>query len=372
MFGSRMIALGAAAVAALASLRCASGGLLVAPSVSESLNDARAQLAADTNDPVAYYNVAMAYWSKRRYDQADSSLRRAVALDPEFALAHLADALVQLPNKAHWEALKRAGGDTAVVQELRARGREYSRAFLIDPFVDVRAVGLVPTTYANAYAQLSLEMAYIRDHFGRPLDSMPRVLVWAHAIAAEHSNHLSDAIADVQSLGRVSRRRDESEFLSAAPLETNEYLYMLAALLQRAGYAADAAKLYQSVAAGDLGNYEVHVQLARIYEGQHDWGHALQESRAAVALYPENHRLVMDLGLAEYHAGVLPDAEATLRDARDAAPQDFVVAYWLGEVQRARQEKADARATLETYLRLAPSRDSVEVAQVRAQLHDLQ
>jgi len=365
-------ALGAAAFCVSALGGCSGSGGLAAPLVNERLGVLQARLAADTNDPVAYYNVAMGLWSEKEYDRADGELRQAVALDPEFALAHFAIALVELPNESHWKRIRRQGGDTAVAQEARYREREYTHALMIDPFLDVRALGLFRQPYDSVYLNLTATMTWLRDRRGLIRDSMPRSLVWVHSIAAAHSNHLPDAIADIQALARTSRQRDLSGTVSATPLETNNYLYMLAALLQRTGHVEDATRVYLEVLTGDVANYEAHVQLAHLYEAATDWGHALEQRRAAVEVYPENHCLQMDLGVTQYHAGVLPDAEQSLRDAREAGPRDYRVYYWLGVVQQARREKADARATFETYLRLAPARDSVRVAAVRQQLAALQ
>jgi tetratricopeptide (TPR) repeat protein len=360
------------ALCALTLPHCSGAGGLAAPIVSERLSVLQARLAADTNDPVAYYNVAMGYWSKKRYDGADSILRHAIALDPEFALAHLAIALVQLPNESRWRRIKREGGDTALAQEIRYREREYTRAFMIDPFLDVRALGLFTQTYEQEYANLTETLNWLRDRRGMLRDSAPPALVWFHSIAAARSNHLPDAIADIQALARASRHRDLSGTVSPAPLVTNNYLYLLAALLQRTGHTEDATRLYLEVLTADIANYEAHVQLARIYEASTDWGHALEQRRAAVDVFPENHRLVTDLGVTQYHAGVLPDAEETLQQAREAGPRDAAVYYWLGTVQQARNEKAEARTTFGTYLQLAPKRDSVRIGAVRQALATLQ
>jgi len=362
-----------AVVCAMAAARCSgNNSRFAAPHASERLSLLQSRLAGDTNDPVAYYNVALGYWSHREYDRADSNLATAVALDPEFALAHLAKALVQLANDAHWKQLRRSGGDTAVAQEARYREREYARAFMIDPFLDVQRLGLLTESYEKAYEDLNRAMDWMRDRQGRRLDSMPRTLVWLHAIAAVHTNHLDAAIVDVQSLGRVSRHRDLSSDVSPTPLATNNYLYLLAALLQRTGHTEDATWTYIEVATGDIANYEAHVQLARIYEAAQDWTRALEQRRAAVDVYPENQCLVMDLGVTQYRAGMLPEAEATLRDAQAAGPRDPRILYWLGIVQRARNEKSEAQHSWGAYLQLAPRRDSVRAAEVRQSLAALE
>jgi tetratricopeptide (TPR) repeat protein len=339
--------------------------------IRESMDTLYARFSRDTNDPVAYYNLAMGYWSKKKYDSADVVFRKAAALDPEFALAHLAIALVQLPNKDHWQHLKRTAGDTALQRELRFREREYARAFMIDPFLDARPLGMFPMGYEAAYVVLSRVIAYREAYFAAPLDSMPAPLLWLHTLAAAHTNHVREAIADVQILAKLAGQREQSDSMSPAPLLANQYLFMLAALYQRIAFNTNAIHLYQAVLANDIGNYEAHVQLARIYESEGGWRDALAERRAAIAVFPENPRLLLDLGVTQYHAGALADAEATLRQAQAAGPRDPYVYYWLGVVQRAHADTTDAHQDFTSFLRLAPSRDTAQIAAVRRSLDSL-
>lgn len=338
--------------------------------VSERLEVLEARVARDSNDPVAYYNVAMGYWSKHQYDRADSALSRALALDPEFAVAHLAVALVQLRNGSHWSRLRRAG-DTALVTEIRLREQHYRRAFMIDPFLDLRAVGLMDD-YGKAYENLSQLLQLLELRFRKPFDSMPQSLVWLHSLAAARSNHLPEAITDVQLLGRLSRDREQWDSVSSAPLQTSEYLYMLAALLQRGGFRDDAIKLYHQVISTDLGNYEAHVQLARIFEATGDWPHAIAERRAAVDVFPENPSLLLDLGVTEGKAGQFAAAEATLRQAEEAGPRDPRTPYWLGFVEEKLDKRPDAVRAFQTFLQLAPSRLTTMIATARRKVAELQ
>ncbi len=370
LFTFRMLALAAAAP----WLSCASaprGPMDFEVVVPEKIEVLHARLQQDTNDPVAHYNMAMGYWGEKLYDRADSELRNAVALDPEFALAHLALALVQMPNGEHWQVLRRHGGDTALAAEVRFREQQYTRAFMIDPFLDLRPLGMFRGGYESSYENLTHLLQLLATRFRQPRDSMPVLLLWEHSLAAARSNHLADAVADVQLLARRSRVRDNYDSVSSAPLVTNQYLYMLAALLQRGGDRPDAIRLYQEVLNNDLGNYEAHVQLARIYEQQTDWGEALAERRAAIAANPENHVLEMQLGVTEYRAGAMADAEGTLREARDDAPRDARVYYWLGTVQQARSEAADARTSFGMFLQLVAPRDTAQIAEVRRRLATL-
>src|ERR687893_78665 len=54
-----------------------------------------ARAKQDSLDAAAHYNVALAYWNEKRFDDAERELRLAATLDPKFAEAYLA--LAYLP-----------------------------------------------------------------------------------------------------------------------------------------------------------------------------------------------------------------------------------------------------------------------------------
>src|SRR3989442_810612 len=58
--------------------------------VSQRLKDLEAAAQRDSNDAFAQYNLALGYWSKKRYDDAERALRTCVQIDPRFAAAWLA------------------------------------------------------------------------------------------------------------------------------------------------------------------------------------------------------------------------------------------------------------------------------------------
>jgi len=54
------------------------------------LEELERRVHADSNDPAAHFNVALAYWNAKRWQDADKSLRTAILLDPRFAPAYVA------------------------------------------------------------------------------------------------------------------------------------------------------------------------------------------------------------------------------------------------------------------------------------------
>ncbi len=347
--------------------------------------EARAQ--RDSCDAAALYNLAVGQLSQNRFDLADSTLQRAVALDPQFAVAYFAMALVQDRNDRFWDRLRRSGGDSAVVREARRRLAFERKAFLLDPFVDVRLMGsvwkrgwvslgatsafeqMIQGNYPRAYEEFDRVLRYVTDRNG--LDSISSGLLWLHALAAARTEHYPEAIADGEALLRQSLAHEHDDSTHTLPLRTNEYRYMLAALHQRAAHRNDAVRLYQEVVSNDLGNYMAHVQLARIYEAERNRPEAIRERQAALDANPEDHTLVYDLGATLARAGQWQQAEETLRQALQMQPRDARTSYTLGIVCQQLGKAEEARAAFTQFLALAPSRYSAQVNDARQRLAQL-
>lgn len=347
--------------------------------------ETRARL--DSCDSRALYDLAIGYLAAERYDASDSLLRRAVALDPQFAVGYFALGLVKDRDERFWRELRRRGGDTAVASERSRRASWTRKAFLVDPFVDVRLMGavnrhreygsyfgmalnaFVEGNYNGAYNMTGMVIDYVRRQVASR-DSLPPVLLWMHALAAARASHYRDAITDLEILIRLDQAR-EADSTRSVPLRTNEYRYMLAAVHQRMQQNTLSIRLYEQVLANDIGNYMAHVQLARIYEAERSWFDAVRERRLAVEVNPEDHSLLYDLGATLAAASRWQEAEEPLLRASAIEPRHFGTQRVLGIVQQEVGKKSEARLTLARYLALAPSRDTTGIADARRRLEAL-
>jgi len=369
------------------------GGIVAGPLQAQKIKltvpvpelEVRAQ--RDSNDAAAHYNLAMGYLSKDRFGAAEASLRQAIALDPQFADAYLALSIAHEKDGDFWRAKRKAGPDS-VRAAIRELDRQYTKAFLLDPLVDVRVLGsivwlrpwgefasglkdLVEGKYPTAYTHFSNEVRHQQK--GGNLEDVPQVLLWFRSLAAAHSELPDSAAADLQLLvARTERQVAVDSAPDGAPLRVNEYRYMLAAIRQRQGRTAEATELYQQVITADIGNYMAHVQLARMYEAARDFPRAVQERMSAVDANPEDPSLLLDLGVTLGKAGMLPQAEARLKLASEANPRDPRAFYWLGLAQMDLGKSAEARATLSRFLELAPSRYEHQISVARERLTRLQ
>lgn len=355
-----------------------------------SLSELEQRAVKDSNDAAAQYNVALAYWNAKRYDDAERSLRLAVLLDPRFAQAYLA--LSRLPfarRSGLWDDVAEGKVPSEAEPLVTESDRNYQHAYLIDPLVDMKIEGAVVPGRSVVWTLFAPELynlffkgfddlrdgkyqeAYDRIEtlaglFGR--DSLPAWLLWYRAIAAAHVEKYDEAKTDLVELLTRSQKRERGDSLIHVPLRTNEYRYMLAYVNQRAGSPNEAIRLYREALENDVGLYMAHVQLGNIYEGARMWEQAILSRRNAVNANPDDASLLLDLGLTLAKSGKMTDAELSLHQAMEVNPRDARIPYYLGIVEQQLAKPADARAAFTRFLAIAPSRYDRQIADAKQRL----
>jgi tetratricopeptide (TPR) repeat protein len=355
--------------------------------VTEKLEDLQARAVRDSTDPVAHYNLAMGFWSKKRYADAETSLRTATRLDSQFADAYLALSVVRNWDDDYWKQLRKQEGDSGFARVGRESDANFRKAFLIDPLVNIKILGssfriysrsrfarafenLVEGRYDKAYETLDKELKFWGGRAGA--DSAPHFLVWLHGLSAAHSNQYDVAIHDMETLVTRMQTAAKADSSDEVPLEANEYRYLMAALHQKAGRIDQAVPIYQEVARNDLGNYMAHVQLARIYEAQRDWPKAVQERSSAVDANPDDPSLLTDLGITLGKAGMMPQAETRFRSAYEANPRDVRPLFWLGLALMEQGKREEAKDAFAKFVAVAPSRLDRQLTMAKERLATLQ
>jgi Tfp pilus assembly protein PilF len=350
--------------------------------------------ASDSNDPGVQYDLAMGYWSRSRWDDAERTLRLALAIEPRNAPALLA--LAHLPYARRprlWEEEERGEVPPEWLPALAQRDRFVRLAFLVDPMVDLTIVGAVApdetsllrggreatelrtamvglTTFRHA--QYDQAYAWL-DKFARLLgegterDRVPAFIYLYRGLAAAHLNDLPAAIRDFRRLHALGTGQGASLFDTDPPLNT----YILAWLVHRAGDPVEAMALYREALGSDLSLWMAHVQLARIHDEREEWVDAIRERRLALEANPDDGSLLLDLAITLSKAGRPEEAGEVLRAARAELPRNFRVPYFQGLVALQLDRPVEARAAFETFLALVPSRYAAEIAEVRGHLRTL-
>jgi len=365
-------------------------------SINAKLEDLQAAAVKDSADPAAHYNLAMGYWSKKKYAQADSALQRAVAIDPQFADGFLALSVVHDQDDGFWQQIRKEKGDSGIRARIREEERYYRKAFLLDPLVDVRVLAtseyftylaelssivhlnfvdatkdFVEGRYDKAYSEFDKERTFWGGGNGKT-NALANQIIWYHALSAAHTNQFPAAESDMDVVIENTNKLIKSDSGRVVPLLQNEYRYMKATFQLRDNHAELALPLFQQVAQDDIGNYMAHVQMARIYESQRDYANALKERTYALNANPEDPSLMLDRGITLGKSGNMVEAETQLLAARDANPRDVRPIFWLAIAEAEQGKKDKAREDFSTFLSRAPSRYDRQIAMAKDRLAKLQ
>lgn len=368
---------------------------------------------ADSDDAIVQYHNALAFWDRKKYDEADSLLRRAMTLAPEYADPQLAFSVLPLARGHHYldDLAHRLSKDSmaAFVHAMNAASR---RAFLLDPGVDLsvlastggrylpehEAVIPIPTKPGQPVAFLfgdswwfaplkkgarQLVAGQSEDAF-KTLDAalhskemqqsgayLGDDFVWWYALAAFHVHHYDRAVSALLTL--VQRATDGEADAShwSPPQARPDFQYLLATALYLGNAYDRADTAFRAALDLDLGLYMAHVQLARIAEARGDWPGAAVERQRAIDANPDEGGLYLDLGGTQLHAGRAEAAESAFVEGARLAPSDPRAWYLLGVTAQGNGHPDVAREALGRFLAMAPSRFGDEVADARMRLSHL-
>ena len=366
-----------------------------------SRGELETRVMQDSLDPAAHYNVALAYWNEKRFDDAERELKLAATIDGKFAEAYLALAYLPYARRPRLWAEEDQGRVPAEwKQALEESDRMYRRAFLVNPMVDLRIAGaatpprdprwetLWPGVYEFYFQafddmlQGDYEKAYGRFaklHRERRLagpgqEKLPMSVSWFEGLAAAHTQRWHEAQRKFETLidESVAIEKKHEDDLVRVPLRTNEYRYFLASVRHASGQTDVALDLYRKTLEADLGLYMAHVQMANIFESQRRYPEAIEERKRAVDANPEDASLLMDLGVTIGKSGKFAEAEEVLRQAAEANPRDARTAFWLGLCQAEQGKREEARASFSRFLATAPARWDKQIALAKQRLAGLQ
>ncbi|MFN8647071.1 MAG: tetratricopeptide repeat protein [Gemmatimonadales bacterium] len=388
-------------------------GVLAAPALPAQQSQPRpptipeleAQAVRDSNDATVHYQLAMAYWDRKRWDDAERALQTALLVAPSYAEAHLAlGVLPERRGEGYWKRRVKERGESDVVAELLRAEQHYRKAFLLNPLVDLRVVGKFEQERGDFYVmqrggrlffwvvpwwnrelvkgmnefregkyeragQRFAELAANRRFSGQDVD-LPGIILWYQGLTAAHLGSFEQAARNLAILtGRaVAAENDSTAPPSQIPLGANHYRFLTATLLYLGGRHDQAIPVFRRTLEFDLSLYEAHVQMARMYDvaGQPEQG--LAERRMALDVNPEDPDLLADYAGALIRLGRLAEAQAPLAEAASYNPRDARVPYLRGLVAESLGQAAEARAALERFLALAPSRFAGERSDAQQRL----
>jgi tetratricopeptide (TPR) repeat protein len=359
-----------------------------------TLHQLELAVTRDPYDPAALYDLALGYWSKKRWDDVERTLRAALEIEPRNAPALMALAHLPFARRPKlWDEEEQEKVPPEWQPALIQRDRLTRLAFLIDPLVDLQIVGAVApsentllqggagataertalvglTSFRNAqYDQAFAWFDRLARSLGGERDParVPDFVLYYRGLAAAHLNDIPAAIRDFRRLHAMADSPAAASGLVDPVLAT----YVLGFLLQRAGNYDEAVTCYQQALTEDLGLWMAHVQLARIHEARSEWVDAIRERNQALEAAPDEASLLLDLGITLALAGRAQEALPVLERAGAKLPHNFRVPYFEGVAALQLDRPAEARRAFELVLTLVPSRNVAEITEVQNRLHSL-
>lgn len=356
------------------------------------------RVVSDSLDPSAHYDLGLAYWVNRRYDEAEEHLRYAIRIEPGLARAYLALSYLPYARRSKlWDEERKGKVPQEFAAAVDEAGRLRRKAFLIDPLVDLKPLALMipPASAFNLKGRSEAIYVYLMNGFGSFWDGQygrayqffkdmggnsteqehqqfAAWFLWYEALAAAHANDYDRAVTNLKTL--LSRADSLADENNAAMVfsQSNQFRYTLACILDRAGRANEAVPLLQEALTIDAGLYQAHVRLASIYADQKKMQASIEERRRAVAANPDDSGLIFQLGEALARAGQATEAYSTLRQARDANPLNVRTLFVLGWAAQQVGKTGEAREAYQSFMTLAPSMFADQKATAASRLASLQ
>lgn len=340
------------------------------------------RVATDSMDSAAHYDLGLAYWLKKRYDDAEKQLRRAIAIEPRMAQAYLALSYLPYGRRPKlWDEAEKGKIPAELTASVEEAWSFRRRAFLIDPLVDLKPLALMIPSASSLGLKGNSEAVYVyimngfgafwdgqygrayqffKDITGNATDEdrkrFASGFLWYEALAAAHANDYDRAVTNLTILMQRYESSQAIEASAAIAFSTaNHYRYTLACVLSQAGRNKEAIPLLEEALTVDAGLYMAHVRLADIYAELKRPTASLEERRRAVAANPDDPALLYDLGEALARAGQAGDAYTALKQAREANPLNVRTLYILGWAAQQLGKNDEAKEAYRSFLALAPS-----------------
>jgi tetratricopeptide (TPR) repeat protein len=391
-------------VAALTGLLMSAGRSAASQGTPVSPLDSLVQRARrDSNDAVVHYQLAMAYWDRKKWDDAERALREALVVAPSYPEAHLAlGVLPEHRGEGYWKDRVKRDGEDKVRMELTVSFAHYRRAFLLNPLVDLNVLGKFEDRSTGIYQIGGRKVLVLAPWWGRELtrsanelrlgryweafqrldqlaqdprfggsrDGAPSDVLWFHGLAAGHLARFDDAVRDFGILtGRaIALESDTTATGGTVPLQSNDYRFILATMLYLSGRYDQAIPTFRRSLEFDLGLYVAHVQLARMHETLGELEDAIRERRRALDVQPDDPDLLIDLAGTLLKAGRTGEAREPLAEAARVNPRDARVPYLQGLVADALRDSAGALDAYARFLAIAPSRYAAQRQEVTQRL----
>lgn len=316
------------------------------------LSAALEQKSAPFAEP--YVKLAMAQARTGAYDAARASLGRALEIDPGSPIARF--------NLA--EVMRRQGQLAAAVEQYRstlALDPNYAKAHLGLGLVNRQQGRPAVESFRRA---LRFDPLLAEAHLGLGKETLER------GPSAEAAGHFQQAIrVDPDSaqghlnLGLAQARQGLQEealaaFRQAAALDpaSAEAHYNLGVALARKGRTREALQFFRQAVRLRPEDAEARFNLGMAYSQLGQLEAAVEAFRQAVRLRPDSDRAYVNLGLTQARRGRAREAIEALSRSASLSPNNPEIRFYLGLVYLSSGDKASAEVQVEVLKELDPER----------------
>ncbi len=312
-----------------------------------------------------YVKLAMAQAETRVYDAARASLERALDIDPDSPIARF--------NLA--EVMRRQGRFAAAVEQYRrtlALDSNYAKAHLGLGLINRQQGRPAMESFRRA---LQSDRLLAEAHLGLGRESLER------GSAAEAARHFLQALrVDPDSaeahlnLGLAQARQGLQEealaaFRQAAALDpaSAEAHYNLGVALARKGRIQEALQFFRQAVRLKPEDAEAQSNLGMAYSQLGRLRDAVAVFRQAVRLRPDSARAYVNLGLTQARLGRTGEAIEALSRSASLAPRNAEIRFHLGLVYLSAGDRAAAEAQVEILQELNPERAKMLAERIRGE-----
>lgn len=381
----RLFAWAGVFVVAVSLLGCGSGPRII---VQESVTELEAAVQADSNNPVAYYNLGVKMMSEREFAKAVPLFERAAQIDPAFNLAYFARycAGQALLNET---ASADAPSPADSLQNAELQGY-LNQAFGYDPFFDWRLATVLlerKQVPADPYARelyLLIDQYFVAGFreftmgeyeaaeasLTRTLDTFPgfEQAYFVRGLARAQLKQFDEAIAD---FAYMVNRIDTLRQAEVLPIDVNtaQLDYLIGHAHKAKGDEAAAEAFFQKTLTQQFGFYLAHLQLANMYSGRRQYDKALREVNAALLARPDEAILHFEKGVVLSRMQRYEESAAAFAQSSALNPH-YALAYLnLGLVLEQVGRQDEANDAFHRYLAAAsPTRHGDLMQRVRQKL----
>ncbi len=343
-----------------------------------------AAAGADSTDADAHYQAALAHWKKKRWDEVDRELNRALTIDPHHAESYLARSyavLFRYAQEEWFETFQQPEFQPVLVQSRE----DFRMAFLSNPLVDlqlpgalfgeektvvqfgpmmVEYLGFTPGKAYHFFGKRDYQGAldFMIETGGSDMSERPTIFLWLKGLAAAHVGNVELATESFDAILGQSFEAELSDSLVSFSPQTNVARFVLAWVHQQSGNYNQASYLYGEALSADLGLYQAHSRIAEINEVRNRLDEALENRESAIFLNPEDSYLHVDLAQTLLLADRSSEAVEAIREAVDVNPLNPVIRYRLANILSRADNNREAAVAYRTFLEMAPE----SMAQMRS------